>query len=157
MPCVEAGCVEKSDLVELLERETAEDQRRVAKARRAARKKAQQRRKKAREKAERNSSEEQDADLEAMDLETGAVLEEAGEGVGDEGSAGSKRGNTSPPEQPAPKARQQRCPIPPSFCISHAVVPKDRPRHALDMLGRFLAGGGYDKVPRAKAPTPALW
>ena len=48
-----AGCVEKSDLVELLERETAEDQRRVAKARRAARKKAQQRRKKAREKAER--------------------------------------------------------------------------------------------------------
>ena len=56
-----AGCVEKSDLVELLERETAEDQRRVAKARRAARKKAQQRRKKAREKAERNSSEEQDA------------------------------------------------------------------------------------------------
>ena len=58
-----AGCVEKSDLVELLERETAEDQRRVAKARRAARKKAQQRRKKAREKAERNSSEEQDAAL----------------------------------------------------------------------------------------------
>ena len=36
------------------------------------------------------------------------------------------------------------------------MVPKDRPRHALDMLGRFLAGGGYDKVPRAKAPTPPL-
>jgi len=58
-----AGCVEKSDLVELLERETAEDERRVAKARRAARKKAQQRRKKAREKSERPSSGEQDAAL----------------------------------------------------------------------------------------------
>ena len=36
------------------------------------------------------------------------------------------------------------------------MVPKDRPRHALDMLGRFLAGGGYDKVPRATTPTPPL-
>jgi carboxypeptidase C (cathepsin A) len=33
------------------------------------------------------------------------------------------------------------------------MVPKDRPRHALDMLSRFLAGGGYDKVPRMKAPS----
>ena len=32
------------------------------------------------------------------------------------------------------------------------MVPKDRPRHALDMLSRFLAGGGYDKVQRTKAP-----
>ena len=32
------------------------------------------------------------------------------------------------------------------------MVPKDRPRHALDMLGRFLAGGGYDKVKRAATP-----
>jgi len=29
------------------------------------------------------------------------------------------------------------------------MVPKDRPRHALDMLARFLAGGQYDKVQRA--------
>jgi carboxypeptidase C (cathepsin A) len=31
------------------------------------------------------------------------------------------------------------------------MVPKDRPRHALDMLGRFLAGGGYANVTRASA------
>ena len=34
------------------------------------------------------------------------------------------------------------------------MVPKDRPKHALDMLGSFLAGGDYDKV--AKAPTEPL-
>ena len=34
------------------------------------------------------------------------------------------------------------------------MVPKDRPRHALDMLERFLAGGGYDKV--ARAPVEPL-
>jgi len=33
------------------------------------------------------------------------------------------------------------------------MVPKDRPRHALDMLSRFLAGGDYDKVlPAAEEP-----
>tara|TARA_B110001452_G_scaffold262251_1_gene262041 strand:- start:585 stop:1004 length:420 start_codon:yes stop_codon:yes gene_type:complete len=36
------------------------------------------------------------------------------------------------------------------------MVPKDRPRHALDMLSRFLAGGGYDKVAREKGPPPPL-
>ena len=30
------------------------------------------------------------------------------------------------------------------------MVPKDRPRHALDMFAKFLAGGGYDEV----APAP---
>merc|ERR1712086_83080 len=30
------------------------------------------------------------------------------------------------------------------------MVPKDRPRHALDMLSKFLGGGGYNKV----APAP---
>ncbi len=34
------------------------------------------------------------------------------------------------------------------------MVPRDRPRHALDMFERFLAGGDYDKV--AKAPTTPL-
>ena len=29
------------------------------------------------------------------------------------------------------------------------MVPKDRPKHALDMLSRFLAGGGYANVSRA--------
>ena len=38
------------------------------------------------------------------------------------------------------------------------MVPKDRPRHALDMLGRFLAGGGYanvTKVPKVEPLCPA--
>ena len=34
------------------------------------------------------------------------------------------------------------------------MVPKDRPRHALDMLSRFLAGGGYGNVSRAEAVEP---
>ena len=29
------------------------------------------------------------------------------------------------------------------------MVPRDRPRHALDMFARFLGGGDYDKVARA--------
>jgi hypothetical protein len=29
------------------------------------------------------------------------------------------------------------------------MVPRDRPKHALDMLTRFLAGGDFDKVPLA--------
>ena len=33
------------------------------------------------------------------------------------------------------------------------MVPKDRPRHALDMLERFLGGGDYDAVKPAKT-TP---
>jgi len=36
------------------------------------------------------------------------------------------------------------------------MVPKDRPRHALDMLGRFLAGGEYDQVARQKGPVKPL-
>ena len=36
------------------------------------------------------------------------------------------------------------------------MVPKDRPLHALDLLRRFLAGGGYDKVPRADAVEPRV-
>ena len=36
------------------------------------------------------------------------------------------------------------------------MVPKDRPRHALDMLARFLAGGEYEKVEKAaEAPLCA--
>ena len=33
------------------------------------------------------------------------------------------------------------------------LVPKDRPRHALDMFSRFLSGGGYDKV-KEEAEVP---
>ena len=36
------------------------------------------------------------------------------------------------------------------------MVPKDRPRHALDMLARFLDGGEYAKVEKAaEAPLCA--
>ena len=36
------------------------------------------------------------------------------------------------------------------------MVPKDRPRHALDMLARFLAGGEYAKAETAaEAPLRA--
>jgi carboxypeptidase C (cathepsin A) len=35
-------------------------------------------------------------------------------------------------------------------------VPKDRPRHALDMLRSFLAGTAYDAVPAGVIPPPAL-
>ena len=34
------------------------------------------------------------------------------------------------------------------------MVPKDRPRHALDMFTRFLANDGYDKVPANDAVAP---
>ena len=34
------------------------------------------------------------------------------------------------------------------------MVPKDRPRHALDMLSRFLAGGGYASVSKAAQVEP---
>ena len=34
------------------------------------------------------------------------------------------------------------------------MVPKDRPRHALDMFARFLAGGGYDEVPARPKVAP---
>ena len=35
-------------------------------------------------------------------------------------------------------------------------VPKDRPRHALDMLRSFLAGKAYDAVPKGVIPPPGL-
>ena len=34
------------------------------------------------------------------------------------------------------------------------MVPKDRPRHALDMFARFLAGGGYGEVPARPKVAP---
>ena len=34
------------------------------------------------------------------------------------------------------------------------MVPKDRPRHALDMFARFLAGGGYAEVPARPKVAP---
>eukprot|EP00658_Telonema_sp_P-2_P044757 TRINITY_DN3265_c0_g1_i4.p1 TRINITY_DN3265_c0_g1~~TRINITY_DN3265_c0_g1_i4.p1 ORF type:complete len:503 (+),score=127.77 TRINITY_DN3265_c0_g1_i4:200-1708(+) len=34
------------------------------------------------------------------------------------------------------------------------MVPKDRPRHALDMFTQFLEGTGYDKVPTDPTPAP---
>jgi hypothetical protein len=33
------------------------------------------------------------------------------------------------------------------------MVPRDRPQHALDFFAKFVSGGGYDKVARAK-PRP---
>ena len=39
-------------------------------------------------------------------------------------------------------------------CPCLHMVPKDRPRHALDMFTRFLANDGYDKVPANDAVAP---
>jgi len=34
------------------------------------------------------------------------------------------------------------------------MVPKDRPRHAIDMITQFLSGGAYDRVPPLPTPPP---
>ena len=41
-------------------------------------------------------------------------------------------------------------------CVAGHFVPKDRPRHALDMLRSFLAQLPYNKVPRASIPAEPL-
>ena len=43
-----------------------------------------------------------------------------------------------------------------SFPSTGHFVPKDRPRHALDMLRSFLAKLPYNKVPRSSIPAEPL-